>query len=74
MPSAHTSLAIIIVYLSKKIRSKSFYFYLPYLVCMLISTIYLRYHYVIDIAAGVVLAFITILIGKIVYREKKPIN
>lgn len=74
MPSAHTSLAIIIVYLSHKIKSKSFYFYLPYLICMIISTIYLRYHYVIDIAAGVVVALITIVIEKIVYRERKPIN
>jgi membrane-associated phospholipid phosphatase len=69
MPSAHTSLALLVVYLSKKIKSKSFYFYLPYLILMVISTIYLRYHYIIDIAAGVAAALITILIGKIVYRN-----
>ena len=69
MPSAHTSLAILVVYLSKKIRSRSFYFYLPYLICMVISTIYLRYHYVIDIAAGAVIAVITIVIGKLVYKK-----
>ena len=71
MPSAHTSLTLIIVYLSKKIKSKSYYFYLPFFICMVISTIYLRYHYVIDIAAGIIFAFITIMIGELVYKNGK---
>jgi len=70
MPSAHTSLALIIVYLSRKIKSKSFYFYMPFFIFMVISTIYLRYHYVIDIAAGILFAIITILIAKLVYWKK----
>ncbi len=70
MPSAHTALALILVYLSKKIKSKSFYFYLPYLILLVISTIYLRYHYVIDIAAGIFIAVIAIIVCKIIYKDR----
>lgn len=71
MPSAHISLAILIAYLSRKIKSRSFYFYLPYCFLMAAATIYLRYHYVIDLAAGAVVAVITIMIGKLVFPLKK---
>lgn len=69
MPSAHVALAILVAYLSHKIRSKSFYFYLPYCIFMTISTIYLRYHYVVDIAAGIVVVLITLFIERVVYRK-----
>jgi membrane-associated phospholipid phosphatase len=63
MPSAHLALAIILAYLSKKFKSKSFYFYLPYCFLMAVSTIYLRYHYVVDLIAGAVLALAAIIIS-----------
>jgi membrane-associated phospholipid phosphatase len=69
MPSAHTQIAVILAYLSHRIKSKSFYFYLPYCFLMMFSTIYLRYHYVIDIFAGIIAAIITILIGNYIYRK-----
>jgi membrane-associated phospholipid phosphatase len=34
----------------------------------MISTVYLRYHYAIDVIAGVLLAALTILIGPSAYR------
>jgi len=70
MPSLHVSIAILIAYLSLKIRSKSFYFYLPYVILLIASTIYLRYHYVIDIIAGIVWAGLVIFVSEIAYRRK----
>jgi membrane-associated phospholipid phosphatase len=70
MPSLHTITAFLIMWLSWKFRSKSFYFYLPYFICMVIATIYLRYHYVVDILGGLVVCAITIYIGKLVYKSK----
>lgn len=70
MPSAHAEIAILLAYLSRKIRSKSFYFYLPYCILMIISTIYLRYHYVIDIIAGLLLAVITVVFCNSIYSGK----
>ncbi|MGH2575738.1 MAG: phosphatase PAP2 family protein [Ignavibacteria bacterium] len=70
MPSAHTEIVIILAYLSYKIKSKSFYFYITYCILMIISTIYLRYHYIIDVIAGTVLAIVTVMICKIAYKGK----
>jgi membrane-associated phospholipid phosphatase len=70
MPSLHAEVAILLAYLAKKLNMKSFYFYLPYCILMLVATIYLRYHYVIDLLAGALLAFIPILIGKLMYQLK----
>ncbi len=73
MPSLHTITAFLIMYISWKFRSRSFYFYLLYFFCMVAATVYLRYHYVVDILAGLVVCAITILLGNIVYRNK-PIS
>lgn len=70
MPSLHTITAFLIMYISWKIRSKSFYFYLPYFFCMAAATIYLRYHYFVDILGGLVVCAITIFLGNIIYRKK----
>ena len=68
MPSAHAEIAILLAYLSKKIRSRSFYFYLPYCILMILSTVYLRYHYVIDIIAGGLMALITIWFASLISK------
>jgi len=70
MPSLHIITAFLIMYLSWKFRSKSFFFYLPYFFLMIIATIYLRYHYIVDIAGGIIVSVITIWIGKFVYKGK----
>lgn len=71
MPSAHAEIVILLAYLSKKLQLRSFYFYFTYCILMIISTVYLRYHYVVDLMAGSLLAIITIWIGKIVFRYRQ---
>jgi membrane-associated phospholipid phosphatase len=70
MPSLHAEIAILLAYLSKKLKLRSFYFYFPYSLLMIISTIYLRYHYVVDIAAGAAAALVTVWIAKVVYGKR----
>jgi membrane-associated phospholipid phosphatase len=70
MPSLHIITAFLIMYLSWKFRSRSFYFYLPYFFCMMAATIYLRYHYVVDLLGGLIVCVLTIILGKIAYKEK----
>lgn len=70
MPSLHTITAFLIMYLSWKFRSRSFYFYLPYFFCMVAATIYLRYHYVVDIFGGLIMCVFTIIVGILVYRNR----
>ncbi|MEP7146073.1 MAG: phosphatase PAP2 family protein [bacterium] len=69
-PSGHTILMILITYLSHKIKSKSFYFYLPFTILMIFSTVYLRYHYVIDLIAAVPVVLITIFVAGKLYGDK----
>ncbi len=70
MPSLHIITAFLITYISWKVRSRSFWFYLPYFFCMAAATIYLRYHYFVDILGGLVVCAITILLGNLVYKNK----
>jgi membrane-associated phospholipid phosphatase len=69
-PSGHAIIIILITYLSHKIKSNSFYFYLPYSVLMIFSTVYLRYHYVIDLIAAVPFILITIFVANKLYKGK----
>ncbi|MBS1519052.1 MAG: phosphatase PAP2 family protein [Bacteroidetes bacterium] len=69
-PSGHTIIIILITYLSHKIRSNSFYFYLPFSALMIFSTVYLRYHYVIDLIGGIPFVLITIFTANRIYKGK----
>lgn len=69
-PSGHTIIMILITYLSHKIKSNSFYFYLPYTILLIFSTVYLRYHYVIDLIAGIPFVLITIFVANKLYKGK----
>jgi len=70
MPSLHIITAFLIMYLSKKFGSKSFYFYLPYFFLMTLATVYLRYHYVVDIVGGIAVSVFTIWLGLIIYKNR----
>jgi len=69
-PSGHTIIILLIVYLSRKIKSNSFYFYFPYSILMIFATVYLRYHYVVDLIGGLVFAILTILISNKLFSIK----
>ncbi len=70
-PSGHTIIIILITYLSRKIKSNSFYFYLPYSILLIFSTVYLRYHYVIDLIGGIPIVLFTIHVANKIYRKRK---
>jgi membrane-associated phospholipid phosphatase len=74
MPSLHTITAFLIMYLSWKFKSRSFWFYMPYFLCMVSATIYLRYHYVVDILGGLIICAFTIIVGMIVYRNREILS
>ena len=69
-PSGHTIIILLITYLSHKIKSKSFYFYLPFSLLMLFSTVYLRYHYVIDLIGGIPFVLVTIFLANRIYKGR----
>jgi membrane-associated phospholipid phosphatase len=72
-PSGHTAVALTVLYLTSRFEKRLFRLFLPVVLALIFSTVYLRYHYVVDVFAGVLLALITIVIGEKYYgwREKR---
>jgi membrane-associated phospholipid phosphatase len=75
-PSGHTAIALTVLYLSCKFKLKIFWIFLIFVVALIFSTVYCRYHYVVDVAAGILLAIITVSIGEMCYewweKRKSP--
>ena len=59
-PSGHTQMTLISIYLAGKYRLRSRYILYAFGTLLIISTVYLRYHYVIDLIAGAVFMLFTI--------------
>ncbi|MCX5890303.1 MAG: phosphatase PAP2 family protein [Deltaproteobacteria bacterium] len=68
MPSGHVAIALIVLFLSYHYARRLFYLFCPIVGALILSTVYLRYHYVIDLFAGALLAAGCSLIGPRLYR------
>lgn len=67
-PSGHVAVTIVCAYASRKLSSPVFLIYCIFAGLIAFSTIYLRYHYMIDVLAGTVLAMLLLLLGPSLYR------
>ena len=67
-PSGHTMITLIVMYLSIKLRSRSRYFFIPIGSLLIFSTVYLWYHYVIDLIGGLVFMIFSMWSGKIFFN------
>jgi membrane-associated phospholipid phosphatase len=68
-PSGHTEIPLITLWLAYRFKRVLFWVYLPIVTGLVCSTVYLRYHYVIDVIAGMALAGIVILLARRVERR-----
>jgi len=66
-PSGHTAIAITVCYLARRFEKRLFAVFLPVTLALIASTVYCRYHYVVDVIGGVALALITIILGEKYY-------
>jgi membrane-associated phospholipid phosphatase len=62
-PSGHTQLTIIVMALGFRYRTKARWLLLALGSLLIVATIYLRYHYVVDLIAGALLAWFTLWTG-----------
>lgn len=69
-PSGHTAIAIIVLVMTARYQPRLFYPLLLVSVSLILSTVYLRYHYVIDVIAGMLLAGLCLGVTFWVYREQ----
>ncbi len=67
-PSGHTMITLIVMYLSVKLRSRSRYFFVPWGLLLIFATVYLRYHYFIDLVGGLIFMIFSIWSGKYIFN------
>ena len=71
-PSGHTELTIIAWWGSRLISRQLFGLYSVYTLCIIFATVYLRYHYSIDVLAGALTAAVLIAASPVLYRKLSP--
>jgi membrane-associated phospholipid phosphatase len=68
-PSGHTMITIAVLIVAWKRHRKAFWSLLPVAALLIVSTMYCRYHYLVDVLAGIVLAFATVPLGDRLYAR-----
>jgi len=68
-PSGHTELTMIALWASRLVSKRLFRLYLAYTLCIIFATVYLRYHYTVDVLAGAVIAAAVIVVSPVLYRK-----
>ncbi len=68
-PSGHGELTIIAWWSSRQISKRLSGVFLAHTLCIIFATVYLRYHYTVDLAAGALLAAVLIAAGPMLYRK-----
>jgi membrane-associated phospholipid phosphatase len=71
-PSGHTELTMIACWCSRMVSNRLFLAYVFYTLCIVFATVYLRYHYTVDVAAGGLTAIALIAAGPWMYRKLSP--
>jgi len=67
-PSGHTEITVLAWYGSRRISNRLFAVYFAYTLCIISATVYLRYHYTIDVLAGAAVAGLLVLLAPHLYR------
>jgi membrane-associated phospholipid phosphatase len=79
-PSGHTAVTLVVLWYAFREERPATYFILPVTCLLLISTVYCRYHYVIDLIAGVPVAVVSVLLAdwleykSLQYRNRNSIQ
>jgi membrane-associated phospholipid phosphatase len=66
-PSGHTMIAVVVLIVSFQRARDTFRWFLPVATLLIISTVYCRYHYVVDVIAGALLSFVAVPLGDRLY-------
>ena len=68
-PSGHTELTILAWWSSLRLSKRWFSAYFGYTLSIIFATVYLRYHYTVDVFAGALLAIFLIAATPFLYRK-----
>ncbi len=67
-PSGHTMMTLIVMFLSVRLKSRSKYFFVPIGALLIFATVYLWYHYVIDLIGGLLFMIFSMWTGKYIFN------
>ncbi len=67
-PSGHVGISFLILLMFYRYNKKIFWLTLFPVLLLMISTIYCRYHYFVDVLGGLILTVVTLLIGNLYYN------
>jgi membrane-associated phospholipid phosphatase len=67
-PSGHTMITLIVMYLSIKLKSRTRFFFIPVGTLLIFATVYLWYHYVIDLIGGLIFMIFSMWSGKYIFN------
>lgn len=73
-PSGHTMIAVAVLLVAWRRRRPAFWRLLPFASGLVASTVYCRYHYVIDLVAGTALAFLVVPVGDRLYDRAASVR
>jgi membrane-associated phospholipid phosphatase len=73
-PSGHTAVVLVVSGLAYRFEKGFFSLTLPVITLLIFSTVYCRYHYVVDVIGGALLAAITFFIGEQYYGYRETRN
>jgi len=73
-PSGHTELTILAWWGSRLVSRRFFRVYFAYTPSIIFATVYLRYHYTVDVLAGIATALVLICVSPSVYRKLQEGN
>lgn len=65
-PSAHTAVVLVVLFYAWQFARGLFWIFLPIVLALVFSTVYLRYHYVIDVLVGILLAIPCVVVERTV--------
>ena len=66
-PSGHTMITAVVLLVAWKRARRLFWILLPIGTGLILSTVYCRYHYAVDVLAGLALAFVAVPVGDRIY-------
>ncbi|MCS7163718.1 MAG: phosphatase PAP2 family protein [Thermodesulfovibrio sp.] len=67
-PSGHVGVSLVVLFLMLKYSKKLFWFSLIPVLLLIVSTVYCRYHYFVDVLAGIILAVVSLVAGNLYYN------
>jgi membrane-associated phospholipid phosphatase len=70
-PSGHTGIALTVLYLAFKYSRRLFWVILVPVILLVVATVMCRYHYVVDVLGGILLAVATVVLGELYYTLLK---